>query len=743
MKMKKATRGYAALKKGMVATLALLGAVSADAQWVQTDGPTGGQIMGLIDDGDRLIAAVGDGIYHYENDEWNRVGAFPDAEYAQSMRRGELFAQRGDVLLAHWRGHIFRSEDDGATWSHSLQSTGGLLNDANAFYALEVDPGFQSDTRIFRSEDGENWEETGAISVSAATPVLVDGKMISVLSYGSTLLLSEDQGATWEEVTPDFPFADPSMAGTFIFNLLQGEGAVYAVVGNELFASNDGESWTNITGELPADAFAGSVMSHGGTLLLKTPTEEYYRYDGTEWVSLPVRNANQIMPTDEGLVYTTYNGGVYLLDEDAGTSASIAEGLVRTSVTALGAVDGAVLANATGGLHRSEDGGDTWEHIETFDGWTSLGFYTHGDVIYALGGTLHRSTDRGDSWEMIGPRYDFEIEDDHNFHRNITSIVETDDAIYLGVASYQTGKGTNGWSDGGIFRSDDGGETWERAEYGLPYGSGFVSAPVADLEATDNAIVATTDAGIYRSTNGGGSWHRAMAGLSAEDLEFGRGGTLYRIGDDLYLQMRYGFYLSTDDGATWSSELPPLPSGIEWTITTFSLDDEIYMQTYNSPSLGVFEYSLYKFDGTEWVDVTSWQPEGLMFNTMVRSGDYYYAGTNTDGVWRLSRTQSIATGSGTTGVADEMIADGITLTGAPNPADGAMQVDVTLPEATDLRISLVSIFGKEMSVLHDGHVDAGTRSFAIETDELPSGTYYVRLTTSYGASKVVPVQIAH
>jgi hypothetical protein len=234
-----------------------------------------------------------------------------------------------------------------------------------------------------------------------------------------------------------------------------------------------------------------------------------------------------------------------------------------------------------------------------------------------------------------------------------------------------------------------------------------------------------------------------MTGLSAEDLEYGRGGILYRIGNDLYLQSRYGFYLSTDDGATWSSELPPLPSGIEWTITAFSLDDEIYMQTYTSPSSGVFEYSLYKFNGTEWVDVTSWQPEGILFNTMVRSGDYYYAGTNTDGVWRLSRSLSIATGSGTTGVADETVADGIRLTGAPNPADGAMEVEVTLPKATELRVTLVSIFGKEMALLHDGHADAGSRSFTIETDELPSGTYYVRLTTSYGASKVVPVQIAH
>ena len=731
-----------AIATGMAwAAVALLGSATAQAQWTQTGGPTGGEIRGLMDDGEKLIVSVGNDVYHYDDERWRKVGAFPAVDFSRQTRWGDLFQKKEGVLMAHYRGHAFRSTDDGATWTAVHTASGGIVRDDEAFYLLEDDPAYQSDSRIFRSIDGATWEETGVLPLTAVPPVIIGGTMYTVVSYGTELLTSNDDGASWDTLRPDFPFNDPSTAGTMISAVVRGQDHLYVKIGVEIFESADGVAWRNITDDLPPGIDGWQITAKGRYLFLHTTGNGLYRYNGSEWIGMPIENVSMLAATEEGIVYTTRNGGIYAVDEDVRRPVSIADGLVRSTIWTLGAVDGAVLTHTGKGLFRSDDAGDTWRWIETFDGWTSLGFYTYGDVIYALGGNVHRSFDRGSTWEIVGPEYPFELEGGSHYS-NITAVVATDDALYYGIAEYLPGKGGGGWSDGGVFRSDDDGETWVRAVDGLPYDGFYTPAPVVDMEMIDGALVAATAAGVYRSTNRGERWVPAMTGIDPADREYG-GGTLTRAAGALILRMHSNSYVSTDAGVSWTANLPAMPDGEGWTTVAFTLDDELYMQTYTSPSHGVFEYSLFKFDGTEWVDVTSWQPEGVIFTSMVRSGDYYYGGTMHDGVWRLSREQSIANGSGTTGVADEVIADGIRLTGAPNPADGAMSVEATLPEATGLRVTLVSIFGREMIVLHDGHVDAGTRSFTIETDELPSGTYYVRLTTSNGASKVVPVRIMH
>jgi len=73
----------------------------------------------------------------------------------------------------------------------------------------------------------------------------------------------------------------------------------------------------------------------------------------------------------------------------------------------------------------------------------------------------------------------------------------------------------------GMFRSRDGGDSWHRNEEGLPSGFGF---PIKTdpqtgavfcypLESDEHRLPAEGNMDVYRSTNGGDSWHASSGGL--------------------------------------------------------------------------------------------------------------------------------------------------------------------------------------------------------------------------------------
>lgn len=83
-----------------------------------------------------------------------------------------------------------------------------------------------------------------------------------------------------------------------------------------------------------------------------------------------------------------------------------------------------------------------------------------------------------------------------------------------------------GAQDGGVFRSTDGGVSWQEADYGLPSGTAILKLAVASGDA--NVVYAGSSGdGVYVSTNGGGSWQddnggdyslesASVAGLASE-----------------------------------------------------------------------------------------------------------------------------------------------------------------------------------------------------------------------------------
>ncbi|WP_208921741.1 VPS10 domain-containing protein [Streptomyces capitiformicae] len=229
-------------------------------------------------------------------------------------------------------------------------------------------------------------------------------------------------------------------------------------------------------------------------------------------------------------------------------------------------------AAASGGLWRSTDAGETFHSV-----WPDSRTQAMGSVATAPDGTLYagtgepnpgggsityegtglyRSRDGGRTWTSLGLR-------DSGAISAITIDPADPRRIYVAAA----GSLYNGGGDRGVYRSDDGGSTWERILAGANEFTGATEIVVDGdrlyavlwdkRRRPDLRTYGGVGSGVFRSTDGGESWQRLGGGLPAAGSDVGRIG-LGVAGDRLYAIVNKasgpfeGFYASTDGGDNWT-----------------------------------------------------------------------------------------------------------------------------------------------------------------------------------------------
>jgi photosystem II stability/assembly factor-like uncharacterized protein len=219
------------------------------------------------------------------------------------------------------------------------------------------------------------------------------------------------------------------------------------------------------------------------------------------------------------------------------------------------------------GMYRSTDGGKTWKHVGLED-TKQIGRIIvdpkNSNLVYvaALGNAfgpnsdrgVYRSHDGGITWEKVL----FVNRDvgaiDLNFDPGNSQ------TIYAALWNvrrppwfiYAPANGPGG----GIFKSTNGGATWKQIDEGIPVeGRGRIGISVSP--ANRNRVYAAVDAkdgGIFRSDNAGVTWTR----LSNDKRLWDRGWYFEKItadpknADTVYV-MNTSTYKSTDGGKTWTA----------------------------------------------------------------------------------------------------------------------------------------------------------------------------------------------
>ncbi|MDX1687794.1 MAG: hypothetical protein R3248_07405 [Candidatus Promineifilaceae bacterium] len=192
------------------------------------------------------------------------------------------------------------------------------------------------------------------------------------------------------------------------------------------------------------------------------------------------------------------------------------------------------------GVIRSEDGGRNWhvadEGTEDVDYSSAVhdyafspAFFTDETAFAATWGGLFKSVDGGDSWQWLEGAY------------------EGPPGGYLAVAvapDYATSEHVLAGTWGGLLRSEDGGLSWTQ----VPGITGTSDVAFSPAYGSDGVAFAASD-GVYKSEDYGVTWQRALTdsvGTLAVSPDFAADETIFAAGGD-------ALYMSADAGTTWIS----------------------------------------------------------------------------------------------------------------------------------------------------------------------------------------------
>ena len=215
------------------------------------------------------------------------------------------------------------------------------------------------------------------------------------------------------------------------------------------------------------------------------------------------------------------------------------------------------------GVYRSLDGGDTWEHVGLEEASQIGRIRVHPrdpNLVYvaAMGHIfgpnpergVYRSRDGGSTWERV------HYISDRTGAVDLAMNPKNPRILYAGFWTAERKPWTmiSGSEEGGVFKTKDGGDTWEKLSGGLPEGLvGKVGVAVSPVDPNRVWVLIEAEAGgVYRSDDGGGSWRE----MNTQRMLRQRAWYYTRIyadpldADTVYA-LNTGFYKSIDGGRTF------------------------------------------------------------------------------------------------------------------------------------------------------------------------------------------------
>jgi len=198
-----------------------------------------------------------------------------------------------------------------------------------------------------------------------------------------------------------------------------------------------------------------------------------------------------------------------------------------------------------------------------------------------------------------------------------------------------------------LFRSDDGGETFELVEglwdhphrqRWMPGGGGLCLHTVLPHPTDPERIwVAISTGGVYRSDDGGASWRPRNQGVRAQFLpepdrypEFGQ--CVHKIAlaagrpERLYLQNHWGLYRSGDGGDSWEDMANGVPSDFGFPVVAHPSDpDSAYVIPLTSDGFrcvpdGRMQVFRTRDAGGSWAPLGTGLPQRDAYMTVLRDG---------------------------------------------------------------------------------------------------------------------------
>jgi len=302
----------------------------------------------------------------------------------------------------------------------------------------------------------------------------------------------------------------------------------FGAAGGGVWKTEDsGQTWAPIANALPAPAVEAIAVA---------PSDPNVLYAGTGLVE-----ARYDVPAGAG-VYKSTDGGKSWSAAGLAATRHIGQILIdpkRADTLLVGALGHYFGPNAERGVFRSEDGGKTWQQTLKIDAATG--------VVDLAADPEHPETVYAAAWQV----------------RN-----------YPWLSYFQP----NGGPGSGVYKSTDGGRSWKRlAGTGWPQGDlgriGLAAAGgnrvYAVIKATPGSgnvphAVAKNSGGLYRSDDGGASWQRVNGASWLQSDYFARIAVDPKNRERVYATGQ-SIRVSNDGGANWQNltSVPEVASPVE------------------------------------------------------------------------------------------------------------------------------------------------------------------------------------
>lgn len=373
-----------------------------------------------------------------------------------------------------------------------------------------------------------------------------------------------------------------------------------------------------------------------------------------------------------------------------------------------------IISDYNSQLQKKSAGSNTWvpaglvgrkvRYLTTLDDGTIFAISGTGSYIASSTSMIHRSSDGGNTWQDVFSR---------NFPFNNTvggAMTVLQDGSYLAAIPVQKGPTIGDFIWTFIYRSTDNGDTWlarDSMQLGEPKGMITVGS--------NQVLIGTTLDGVYRSVTAGDHWwpvdttSHFFGSRYTMDVAKSREGTIY------YTQ---GAKLrrSTDGGINIANLVTPSPSS---TINALCVvaDNEIYIATDDK--------KIYKSTtmGNSWQLMTTGLPSGANFYSLKIIGGKLFTGTYAYGVYYYD-PDAVSVSNGNT------IVNGFDLKqNYPNPFNPSTKISFSIAKSSFVRLSVYDMIGREVSALINENKPAGTYEINFDASALSGGIYFYKLQT--------------
>lgn len=376
---------------------------------------------------------------------------FKSADFGVSWEKTSLQNIAGLSLFTHSNGDIFvgtignlyKSSDDGLTWSdYELPTGNSSINNIEILSSNTIFVGtgsgvvksFNYDNDWIISNNGLN--DLGRINAIACGPN--DELFVGVL--GSGLFKSEDLGLNWQLINTGF--YHPKSAPVYI-----------------LFSSNN-------------DIYA--ALQFGGI---------YKSVDnGLSWVKIFNQTSNNpvISLNSLGFIYTNHDNAISKSTDNGNTWTLLNNFDSNVNTITITPNDNILAGTYYDGIFRSTDDGITWSKVSTVSTITSFAvnsqkyIFVSSEYRYSAG--IYISFDDGENWEALPLPY----------RVNMMAVHKESNKLFASVR----------WGAWGVFVSSDNGQNWNEMTDGLRF------TPINSFAFSSNhyVYIGTDGQGILRSS---------------------------------------------------------------------------------------------------------------------------------------------------------------------------------------------------------------------------------------------------